>query len=437
MCRLCLSLPLPVPLLIGLLLSGFPAIAVCMLSAHRFRLGQSFECTSVSSNFRVFPRFLSVLVRECSLHLQLSAPFLLAVVQHLFAHVGAVLAVGVALAIGLVILVTLLHTNLMQDEKLKRVFHAGATQPDGGPTGLMGHVSKWLAAIRDYSPFAFASLDLEQQYQAYQNSHVGGHVGTMCWSLGVWAGVINLLAWHKSIPYARLWLLSFPMVFCLGFGFFSHYSPAAFRSHWQICSFIVTCLLLLLDNDLNSFTLTHHITSGKLHAGTLLELEFYRMLAFIFYAFGFPLSLPAWAAAQVPLFIQNFTSPSKYNNFQDLVCPSIPWPVSTFLEGVLPSFVGYGANLPKVARCQMGLVFWKVQTEMLAAIYVVLRDVSWRRSFLKAHPHLIGPNGAARAAAWPFGSPRTAVTCVALVVGFIYVDIIAIDIWVSRLAHSG
>jgi hypothetical protein len=93
-------------------------------------------------------------------------------------------------------------------------------------------------------------------------------------------------------------------------------------------------------------------------------------------------------------------------------------------------------HVSKVAMCRAGVVFWKVQTEMMGAVVCVLRDVSWRCSFLKAHGHLMGHNGAARAAVWPFGSPRTALTCTSLLVWLVFVNVMAVDFWISGIVGS-
>jgi hypothetical protein len=52
---------------------------------------------------------------------------------------------------------------------------------------------------------------------------------------------------------------------------------------------------------------------------------------------------------------------------------------------------------------------------------------------LRTHPYLLGRDGISRAVAWPFGSPRTPVTCVCLVVWLALLDVVAVDFWVSSI----
>jgi hypothetical protein len=292
-----------------------------------------------------------------------------------------------------------------------------------------------MALLRDFSPFAFGSPELEQQYQSYQSAHMGTHVGNMSWSLGASVAVIIILAWKLSMDYPRVWWFNLPV--CWGIGLFSTYAPVMFREHWQMFSLIIRTVLTLMDNAVHTFVLTQHVVRGKLHAWTLLELEFYRLLAFMFFAFAFPLSLPAWAVGQVPLYLtRGYILAGKYQNFQNLECPPIPWPVSAFFHSIVSAFLGPGANVSKVARCQVGIVFWKVQAEMLAAVVHLLREVAWRRSFLRAHPHLTGQNDTTRPAAWPFGSPGAVGICISVLAWIISLDVMAVDFWVSGIVGS-
>jgi hypothetical protein len=89
--------------------------------------------------------------------------------------------------------------------------------------------------------------------------------------------------------------------------------------------------------------------------------------------------------------------------------------------------------MSKLVRCRVGIVFYKVQAKIAGAVIGVLRDVVGRRSFLRVHPHLLDRDGTPRATAWPFGSPRTAVTCVCLVVWLALLDVVALDFWVSSI----
>jgi hypothetical protein len=301
-------------------------------------------------------------------------------------------------------------------------------------TGPLGHISNGLACLQNVSPFAFANPGLEKQYQTYQSAYMGSHVGTMCWSMALSVAVIVFFAWRQSMDDFHVWRLTIPIALCLGGGFFSRYAPGTFRKHWQTCCFVIRTVLVVLDNDIHTFCVSQHIPSGKLPSRTLLEHEFYRLLSFTFFAVGFPLSLPAWGFAHIPLFFTPaFSLAAKYQSFKEFECPPIPWPVTVFMHSMVTTFAGNGPHVSRVAMCRVGVVFWKVQTEMMGALNCVLIDVAWRRAFLRAHPHLLGHSGAARADVWPFGSPRTALTCTYLLVWLIFIDVMAVDIWVSGI----
>jgi hypothetical protein len=246
-----------------------------------------------------------------------------------------------------------------------------------------------------------------------------------------------LFAWSYSIDLPRSNLLVLTIVVCLAAGILCRFFPAAFGVHWRTYCFAMRVMLVLIDNDVHTFALMCRLASGKLHAWTLVELEAGRLFGFTFFASIFPISLPAWGLAQVPLNLtQAFSSASKYHHFQGLQCQYIPWPVATFMHSISRAFLEHGVDVSDVARCRVGVVFWKVQTEMMGAICGILRDVASRRSFLRAHPHLIGNNGAARAAAWPFGCPSTVVTSVSLVIWLGFLNVMAVDFWVSAIVGS-
>jgi hypothetical protein len=307
-------------------------------------------------------------------------------------------------------------------------------QASGGPGGQL---SGWLAHLRDFSPFAFACPALEKKYQGYQSDHVGSHVGTMCWLLAVTWAAMRIIVWRQSLDYPRPWLLTLPFAFCAGITIFSRFAPVTFRRHWQAFSFSISALCVLLDNEGNTFMLAHRTASGRLHPGILLELQCYRLLAFGFLAMGTPLSLPAWGVNQAILFLTpRLGLAGKCERVRGSECQFIPWPVFTALRSLVIAYSGSEGRVSEPAWCQVCIVFWKVQMEMMGAVFRVLRDVAWRRAFLRGHPHLIGPNGAARAAAWPFGSPRTVVTCAGIIVCLVSVDIAAVDFWVWAIARS-
>jgi hypothetical protein len=300
-----------------------------------------------------------------------------------------------------------------------------------------GSLSQWMARLRDFSPFAFASPALEQQYQDYQSAHVGSHVGTMCWLLGImWAG-IRMLALHRTINYPRAWMFNIPVAVCMAVGVFGKYAPALFRNHWHMCAWAITATQALLYDEAYTFLLTLRRGSGRLRGGSLLQLDFTRFLTSLLLAVGCPLSLPAWGFVQAVTFATpNFSLPGKSAISWGAQCLPVPWFVFSALQGIVIAYSGPGAILPEFAWCRVRIVFWRVQMEVLAAVVGVLRDVAWRRSFLRDHPHLIGHNGAARAAVWPFGSNRTLVTCVGLVMWLLSIDIMAVDFWVSAIIHG-
>ena len=70
---------------------------------------------------------------------------------------------------------------------------------------------------------------------------------------------------------------------------------------------------------------------------------------------------------------------------------------------------------------------------MLKGVGGLLRDVWWRREFLRTHPHLMGPDGAAQAASWPLGSARMILSCLCLVAGFAVWDVMAVDLMLAML----
>jgi hypothetical protein len=123
-------------------------------------------------------------------------------------------------------------------------------------SGPLNQWSDCIARVRDLSPFAFASPALEKQYQDYQSAHVGSHVGIACWLLGlIWIG-LNLIGWHQSIDYPRLWLISaFPIALCFSGGCVSSFFSALFRGHWQACCFAIITLQMLLDDKVHVFVL--------------------------------------------------------------------------------------------------------------------------------------------------------------------------------------
>jgi hypothetical protein len=296
-----------------------------------------------------------------------------------------------------------------------------------------------LARLRDYSPFAFACPALEQKYQDYQSDHVESHVGTMCWLLAVGWAAMRILVWHQSLDYPRAWLVTLPFALCSGIGIFSRFAPVTFRRHWQACSFAISAACVLMDDEGNTFMLAHRTANGRLHPGMLLELEFYRLLAFGFFAMGTPLSLPAWGVTQAILFLTpglSLASKCERIRGSECTCQFIPWPLLAALQGLVIAYSSSEGRMSEPAWCQVCVVFWKVQMEMMGAVFRVLRDVAWRRAFLRGHPHLIGPNGAARAAAWPFGSPRTIVTCAALIFCLVAVDVRAVEFWVWAIVRN-
>jgi hypothetical protein len=312
---------------------------------------------------------------------------------------------------------------------------AGMPQASGGPGGQL---CAWLARLRDFSPFAFASPALEQKYQDYQSDHVGSHVGTMCWLLAVTWAALRIFAWHQSVDYPRSWLFTLPLALCIGIGFFNSFAPVTFRRHWQACSFAIIVTHVLMDDEMHTFMLAHRTASGRLHPGTLFELELYRLLSFGFFATGTPLSLPAWGVVQAILFLTpGLSLPGKCERFRGSEREFIPWPVFGALRSLVIAYSGSGPRVSEPASCQVCIIFWRVQIEMMGAVFRVWRDVAWRRAFLRVHTQLIGPNGVARAAAWPFGSPRTIVTCAAIIVCLVAVDVTAVDFWVWAIARSG
>jgi hypothetical protein len=162
------------------------------------------------------------------------------------------------------------------------------------------------------------------------------------------------------------------------------------------------------------------------------------LLVFGFFAVGTPLSLPAWAVTQAILFLTpGLSLAGKCERVRGSECQFIPWPVFVALRSVVIAYSGSEGHVSDPAWCQVCVVFWKVQMEMKGAVFRVLRDVAWRCAFLRGHLHLIGPNRAARAAAWPFGSPRTVLTCVGIIVCLVGVDVAAVDSWVWAIARSG
>ncbi len=303
--------------------------------------------------------------------------------------------------------------------------------------GLVYQLSNWVACMHDFSPFAFASTQLERQYHRYQSAHAPSHIGPMCWVQAASLALIILFAWHNSIDIPRLWLFKLAMAVCVGAGVLSHYSPAMFGVHWRTCCFLIRTALMVIDNDTNTFVLTRDLASGKLHAGLLVQLEAFRLVAFIFLATAFPISLPAAGFALLPVFLsQGFSSASKYQDFQGLHCQSIPGAVTTFGQSILLAHLGQGVEMSRVVKCQVGLVFWKVQTEMIGAVFGVLRDIASRRFFLRAHPQLIGQTGAACTAAWPLGSSSTVSTCISLMLWLTCLDVMAVNFWVSGIVGS-
>jgi hypothetical protein len=298
-------------------------------------------------------------------------------------------------------------------------------------------LSGWLACLRDFSPFAFACPVLEKQYQEYQSAHVVSHMGTMCWLLCfMWAAGITF-TWHKCVDFPHAPLL---LALCVVIAFFRYCAPVMFRRHWHLCSFIITVAHLLMYDTMHTTALALRMqsASGRLHDGTLLELELPRILTSFLFAMGLPLSLPPWLAAQMLMFAtQNFTLAGKCESIEGLQRVFVPWPVSSALYSLTVAYSGVNDRLPESARCRVGMVFWRVQMEGTGAVFGVLRDIAWRRSFLTSHPHLIGQDGVARAAAWPLESPRTLMTCMSLVLSLVVLNIMAIDFWVSAVVHSG
>jgi hypothetical protein len=303
-------------------------------------------------------------------------------------------------------------------------------------SGPLNHLSDCIAHLRDFSPFAFASPALEKQYQDYQSAHVGSHVGIACWLLGlIWIG-LNLIRWHHSLDYPRLWLISaFPVALCFSVGCFSSFFPALFRRHWQACAFAIITLQMLLDDKVHVLVLLVQAANGKQPSGTLIGSEFHRLLSFMFFAVGFPLSVPAWGLAHVALLVTaDYLSAGRRQCVAESM--SFPWPVSSALESTIIAYLGQGAYVTDPTRCQVWVMFWRIQGEVMGGVVGVLRDVAWRRSFLRAHPDLIGHDGAARAAAWPFGSPRTLIPCAGLVISLFYVEAVALDFRVSAILRS-
>jgi hypothetical protein len=312
--------------------------------------------------------------------------------------------------------------------------NAGESHTTGRPEP---YATGWLASLRDFSPFAFASPALEQKYQDYQSDHVGSHVAIMCWLVGGLWGAVLIQASQLSINYPRAWVFYIPIVFCMSIGLFSTFSPAMLRKHWQACSLAINVMQMLFLDEGYSFTLMIRTGSGRPQDGTLLHMEFSRSGSSIFFALGLPLSLPAWGLVQMVLFATpNFSLAGTRQDGWGAQCLPVPSLLWTALHSTCVSYLGPQAHMPESAWCRVRVVFWRIQMEVMGAVVGVLRDVAWRRFFLKGHTHLIGQAGAARAAAWPFGSRRTAMTCVSLAVGLFGLDVMAVDFWVSAIARS-
>lgn len=312
---------------------------------------------------------------------------------------------------------------------------AGEQLAGSGPLAVL---SGWLVTPRDFSPFAFACPALEQKYQEYQSARVGSHVGIACCLLGIlWVFVANL-GWHRSLfVVPRLWLFSLPVIVCFAVSCFSSYAPGLFRRNWQASSFATITMHMLLDDEVHISVLALDAANGKQPGGTLLGCEFHRLILFVFFALGVPLSLPAWGLAHMALWVTaDYGLAPRRQCIRGVECPSMAWLVSNVLRRIMSNvqrsiIVTYPRQGTHAVFCEVWVMFWRLQAKVIGGVVGVLRDVAWRCSFLRSHLHLIGPDGAARAAAWPFGSPCTTVTCLALLLCLLYVEVMAFSFRVS------
>lgn len=315
---------------------------------------------------------------------------------------------------------------------------AGMAQRGEEPVGFF-------KALMLYSPFAFASASLEQQCNVFRAQQVGHRASTLLTMTVIfWTACIVQVVMSKGDATVLLCALC---VLCV-----STYTlciqltkPQTYCAWWPLLHFAVHLTHMLFYSTVvagpNAQPLggTNWGTPNN-HPHNVLRMAPYfgaGLLASIGVALPFLLQVlmqgsvyymcmfqigRSCKALQAGLNAAVQTQPASVPGFYSIVQSTVPHTVPTFLQ-------------PLALGCGTAQAFWAIQVGVAGVAVMLLDDVFARRLFLAKNPGLIGPNGAQRAAQWPFGSLRSLNKVIALAFGLIAADVLLVEMVVFANAR--
>lgn len=288
-----------------------------------------------------------------------------------------------------------------------------------------------------YSPFAFASTRLESQYNAFLAQKVGPRARTLL-MMTTFFWVVGILQAFVSGPDPLPFAFAL-CTLCISAGalYIQTKHHATYSACWPAVHFLVHMMHVITHMMVRTTPVKAYRLAGNTPCTSLfsciheLLLVFPHLGAGLVASIGIVLPFFLQIAVQGSIFLASMpgnmwlceTTHELTRMVERIHVPGL----YNVVQQAVSRGVGLAAPHSAVPGCGTRLAFWGIQVGLLGVIITLLGDVLSRRQFLAKHPELIGPNGAARAAQWPFGSVRSTNNIIALAFGVAASDILLFE----------